>query len=82
MAGVFGCRIQDMPFTYLGLPMGITRPRVEHYEPIMNRMEAANIYLFSAHSCRQAQISQLSALCISNTHNVLNFGPSHCSWIL
>jgi hypothetical protein len=39
MAGVFGCHIQEMPFTYLGLPMGTTRPRVEHFEPIMNRME-------------------------------------------
>jgi hypothetical protein len=39
MAGVFGCHIQEMPFTYLGLPMGIARPRVEHFEPIMNRME-------------------------------------------
>jgi hypothetical protein len=39
MAGVFGCHIQEMPFTYLGLPMGTMRPRVEHFEPIMNRME-------------------------------------------
>jgi hypothetical protein len=33
MAGVFGCQIQEMPFTYLGLPMGSTKPRVEHYAP-------------------------------------------------
>jgi hypothetical protein len=39
MSGVFGCKIQEMPFTYLGLPMGTTKPRVEHYEPIMSRME-------------------------------------------
>jgi hypothetical protein len=37
--GVFGCKIQDMHFTYLGLPMRATRPRVEHYAPLMNRME-------------------------------------------
>jgi hypothetical protein len=24
LAGVFGCKIQGMPFTYLGLPMGTT----------------------------------------------------------
>jgi hypothetical protein len=82
MARVFGCRIQYMSFTYLGIPMGTTRPRVEHFEPIMNRMERQITSLFSAHSCRQAQISQLSALCISNIHNVLSFGPSHCTWIL
>jgi hypothetical protein len=39
MAGVFGCRIQSMPFTYLGLPMGTTKPRVEHFAPLMNRAE-------------------------------------------
>jgi hypothetical protein len=39
MTCVFGCKLQEMTFTYLGLPMGTTRPRVEHYEPVMNRME-------------------------------------------
>jgi hypothetical protein len=28
-----------MPFAYLGLPMGTTKPRVEHYTPLMNRAE-------------------------------------------
>jgi hypothetical protein len=39
MAEVFGCRIQEMPFTYLGLPMGTTKPHVEHYAPLMDRVE-------------------------------------------
>jgi hypothetical protein len=39
LAGVFGCKFQDMPFTYLGLPMGTTKPRVEHFAPLMNRVE-------------------------------------------
>jgi hypothetical protein len=39
MIGVFGCSLQEMSFTYLGLPMGTSRPRVEHYAPLMNRME-------------------------------------------
>jgi hypothetical protein len=39
MAGVFGCRIQGMPFTYLGLPMGSTKSRVGHFAPQMNRAE-------------------------------------------
>jgi hypothetical protein len=37
--GVFGCKIQSMPFTYLGLSMGSTKPRVEHFAPLMNRAE-------------------------------------------
>jgi hypothetical protein len=39
MAGVFGCRIQSMLFTYLGLPMGTIKLRVEHFAPLMNRAE-------------------------------------------
>jgi hypothetical protein len=39
LAGVFGCKLQGMPFTYLGLPMGSTKSRVEHYAPLMNRVE-------------------------------------------
>ena len=39
LAGIFGCKIQSLPFTYLGLPMGTTKPRVEHYAPLMNRTE-------------------------------------------
>jgi hypothetical protein len=39
MAGVLGCRIQSMPFNYLGLPMGSTKPRVEHFAPLMSRVE-------------------------------------------
>jgi hypothetical protein len=39
IASVFGCRVQGMPFTYLGLPMGSTKQRVEHFAPLMNRVE-------------------------------------------
>jgi hypothetical protein len=38
MAGVLGCKLQQMPFTYLGMPMGTTKPRVEHFAPMMNRV--------------------------------------------
>jgi hypothetical protein len=39
LAGVFGCKLQEMPFTYLELPVGTTKPRVEHFAPLMNRVE-------------------------------------------
>jgi hypothetical protein len=39
MTGFLGCKLQGMPFTYLGLPMGTTKPRVEHFAPLMNRVE-------------------------------------------
>ena len=39
LAGVFGCKLESLPFTYLGLPMGTTKPRVEHFGFIMNKVE-------------------------------------------
>jgi hypothetical protein len=39
LAATFGCQVGSFPFTYLGLPMGTTKPRVEHYLPLMNTVE-------------------------------------------
>ena len=39
LAGVFGCNLESLPFNYLGLPLGTTKPRVEHYGPIMTKVE-------------------------------------------
>ena len=39
LAAAFGCQIASMPFTYLGLPMGTTKPRLEDLTPLMDRIE-------------------------------------------
>jgi hypothetical protein len=39
LATEFGCSIGSMPFTYLGLPMGTTKPKIEDFSPIMCRIE-------------------------------------------
>jgi hypothetical protein len=39
LANTFGCQIGVMPFTYLGLPMGTTKPRVDDFAPMMDRVE-------------------------------------------
>jgi hypothetical protein len=39
LANTFGCHIGTMPFTYLGLPMGMTKPRIEDFTPMMDRGE-------------------------------------------
>lgn len=39
LANNLGCRIGNFPFTYLGLPMGTTKPRIEDLSPIMNKVE-------------------------------------------
>jgi hypothetical protein len=39
MAGVFGCQVGSYPFTYLGLPMGTTKPKVEDFSPLVNKID-------------------------------------------
>lgn len=39
LAGTFGCSIGTLPFTYLGLPLGTTKPAVEDHAPIINKIE-------------------------------------------
>jgi hypothetical protein len=39
LASTFGCEIGTMPFTYLGLPMGTTKPRMDDLVPMMDRVE-------------------------------------------
>jgi hypothetical protein len=39
LAGVFGCNLESLPFTYLGLSLSTTKPQVEHYGPIMTKVE-------------------------------------------
>jgi hypothetical protein len=39
LASTFGCTIGTLPFTYLGLPMGTTKPKMEDLTPIMDRVE-------------------------------------------
>jgi hypothetical protein len=35
----FGCQIGSMPFTYLGLPLGTTKPRIIDLMPLARRLE-------------------------------------------
>jgi hypothetical protein len=39
MASVFGYQVGAYPFTYLGLPMGTTKPKVEDFSPLVNKIE-------------------------------------------
>ena len=39
LAAVFGCSLGTLPFTYLGLPMGTTKPRIIDLMPLVDRME-------------------------------------------
>lgn len=39
LAEVFGCTIGQMPFTYLGLPMGTSKPKIPDLMPLVDRVE-------------------------------------------
>jgi hypothetical protein len=39
LANILGCTIGTLPFTYLGLPMGTTKPHMEDLTPLTDRVE-------------------------------------------
>jgi hypothetical protein len=39
LATVFGCQVPTLSFTYLGLPLGTARPKIQHLTPILTRLE-------------------------------------------
>jgi hypothetical protein len=39
LAGTLGCSIGSMPFTYLGLPLCISRPRLQEFMPMIRKCE-------------------------------------------
>lgn len=49
LPGTFGCSVGSMPFTYLGLPMGINKPRIIDFAPLVDRIErrlpSTSVYL-------------------------------------
>jgi len=39
LANTFGCQTGTLPFTYLGLPLGTTKPRIIDFLPLVNKCE-------------------------------------------
>jgi hypothetical protein len=39
LAATLGCQIGSLPFTYLGLPLGTTKPKMEEFAPLLDRVE-------------------------------------------
>ena len=39
LAGTLGCQIGSLPFTYLGLPLGTTKPRIEDFVPLLSKVQ-------------------------------------------
>ena len=61
LTSILGCNIGQLPFTYLGLPMGTTKPTVQDMMPLVDRVEkkmSAN-YMMMAYSGRVTVINSL-----------------------
>ena len=58
LSKVLGCKLGTTPFTYLGLPMGTTRPSVQDLMPLVHRIERR----LSATSCFLNQGTRLQLL--------------------
>ncbi|WVZ76880.1 LOW QUALITY PROTEIN: hypothetical protein U9M48_024802 [Paspalum notatum var. saurae] len=39
LSSTFGCQTGSLTFTYLGLPMGTTKPKIEDFTPLMDKVE-------------------------------------------
>lgn len=39
LANTIGCKVGQLPFTYLGLPLSVTKPRVADFMPMVERIE-------------------------------------------
>jgi hypothetical protein len=39
LAATLNCKKGSLPFTYLGLPLGITKPSPEHFLPMVQRVQ-------------------------------------------
>ena len=52
LANTFGCSIGSFPFTYLELPLSLSKPKIEDFQPVVSRCEkrllSTSIYLSQA----------------------------------
>jgi hypothetical protein len=92
LAGLFGCRIESLPFTYIGLPLGTTKPRIEHYGQIMSSIErklsSVSFMLFQAGRLQlvNSVISSLPTYMMCTLEvpaavlNYIDRARRHCLW--
>jgi hypothetical protein len=60
LSRTLNCQIGEMPFTYLGLPLGLAKPRKQHFLPLIQRIEKRL-------SCSSNFLSQAGRLVLVNS---------------
>jgi hypothetical protein len=92
LAQTFGCSIGSLPFTYLGLPLGLSKLKVDDFLPLVTRCErrlvSTTIHLSQAGRLQMtnAIFSALPTfyLCTFKVHQIvidqINECRKHCLW--
>jgi hypothetical protein len=77
LAKTFWCQMGTFPFTYLGFPLGTTKPRVEDFIPLnSDNREKAHINFKFSHSSRKAWDGWFSPNSSANLLHGYNQTPS------
>ena len=61
LTSAFGCQKASMPFTYLGLPMGTTKPRMEDLTPLMDKVER-KLSVFSTYLSYSGRLEMINSV--------------------
>ena len=63
LANTFGCKVESLPFTYLGLPLGITKPSVHDLIPVISKIDKrlSGVARFMNHSGRLTYVNSVVA---------------------
>jgi hypothetical protein len=56
-----GCLVWSMPFTYLGLPLGTTKPMVQDFMPVLSRIEKKRLMSISHLTSYSGQLTLVNA---------------------
>ena len=79
LADSFGCKVESLPFTYLGLPLGTTKPSVHDLIPVISKIDKrlSGVARFMNHSGRLTYVNSvvasmpIFAMCSLKVHNTI-----------
>jgi hypothetical protein len=61
LAQTFGCSIGSLRFTYLGLPLGLSKPKVDEFLPLVSRCER-RLASFSTFLSQEGRLQMTNAV--------------------
>jgi hypothetical protein len=93
LADFLGCNLAALPFTYLGLPLGTTKPSVQDLMPLVDRIErrVSATFMLMSYSGRVTLINSLLTSIATFTMCSIQLHPKilahiekirrHCLWV-